>query len=691
VTPGIEGKLYGGATPISGATIAIWETDATSAGYPSSSAKGAAKSLISTTTGSDGSFKFTKGFTCDAPATGTAGPFLYLVGTGGNTGAGINSNTVLVSALGSCAYLNGTVAASSLKVKVNEATTVAAAYALGNFMYVDNTGVYIGAPVNNNAVTGACTGTGSAMTCTAAGLSHAFNNAFNLVDAIHFDGTAPGGSARTTIVANPIVGTPANTLASVPQAEIHMLANVLSSCVNSAGGSAPGGTSDGSNCGNLFALAKSTSGTSPSDTTTAAINIAQNPTVGVAAIYALVAASSAPFAPTLSTAPADFAVTIAYTGTSKGAFGYPQYVTLDANDNVYVATADAATATVGGQAAMTSNGSGLWTNANTSTFCLPGTMATDTNGYVWETVVSASSGACPYGVYGFNTTTGASAYSFTQGSTDATHAIQSAPLGVAFDRNNNLWYVRKSSSCTQCLFQLPFTAGTGGTAGTYGAPLFTQNSIVNVGQIVIDSKANLYMANLATSGTKGITYVLPNSGTASAPSYGATPAYLKYTLPASGSGSVAVDAAGIDWAGSAAFISKITPTSTSGVITSISATDIAVASTNSSATTPSKPYPGMFDGNGVLWYPSYTTAGQLWFTRTASNVSDYIYTCYAPNGAATCSTNGTTTNNTRDLQIDSSGAIWGAGVTNGYVIQILGAAAPAWPQLSYGVFASKPQ
>jgi hypothetical protein len=62
----------------------------------------------------------------------------------------------------------------------------------------------------------------------------------------------------------------------------------------------------------------------------------------------------------------------------------------------------------------------------------------------------------------------------------------------------------------------------------------------------------------------------------------------------------------------------------------------------------------------------------------------------AVTGAGT-SANGTNTNLPRVLQIDSPGTAWVAASGSGDVVQILGSAAPLWLQLSYGVFATKPQ
>jgi len=87
------------------------------------------------------------------------------------------------------------------------------------------------------------------MSCTAAGLAHAFANAANLVDAVRYDGSTPTGAAYTAPPSN-------TTYGSVPAAEINALANILQACTNSTGGTTTGA------CGTLFTEATPASNTS---------------------------------------------------------------------------------------------------------------------------------------------------------------------------------------------------------------------------------------------------------------------------------------------------------------------------------------------------------------------------------------------------------------------------------------------
>ncbi len=694
--PAMEGKVMGGETPISGANVILWQTDPSNGGYGSS---GAVK-LGTTTTGSGGTFRFTTGYTC------AAGQFVYITATGGDVSNGsnmINNNQVQLAAVGSCANLATAAAQAKVVSVVNEASTVAAAYALANFITVvpSTTGnqlVYIGAPAANNAATGSCTGSGPAMTCVAAGLAHAFANALNLTDSTHFDGTAPSGLAY--------VLTPGNTQGSVPQAEIHTLANVLQSCTNTTGGAAPGGVSDGTNCGNLFAAAAPSSTNVPSDELSAIIDIAKNPKHNVSSttcgtppttIFCLAPAAGAAFQPQLATAPTDWALAITYSGLNVGSstspFTFPSYLTLDANDNVYVLSANASSAnTTAGVQAMTSAGIGLWANPQSGQFCAVGALATDTVGTVWMVngpATAAETNGCYPGVEGFSQATGAQTYQFgpsssVQGSTaDPTHGIGTQALSLAIDNYNNVWYSRKSTNCSVCLYEFPYTAGTGGAAATYGAAAYSQGSLYNVVQMVFDSSDNLYLTNNASA----LEYVLKPTGTSGIPTYGN--AAFSLTLSANGTGLGTLDGSNDLWVGSTAKLTEFAAPVASGE----TGTPYSVASATSSTTTPSTPYQGQVDGANTLWYPSRTASGQIWFTQLASNTSDYIYTCYAPAGATTCTavtSPNPVINLPRLVQLDSTGAIWVPSQGTNYVVQILGPGAPVYPQLSYGVAGTKP-
>src|SRR5665213_2083625 len=230
----------------------------------------------------------------------------------------LNTSVLMMAALGDCVNVN-----ANTHVIVNEITTVAAAYALSGFMTTSTSGplfvANVGAPVANSAAIGGTT--------AAAGLSHAFLNAANLAD--YTAGAALTQTANITVGASTVNG-------SVPAAEINTLGDVLQSCVNGATGN--------SSCVSLFGFTPSITGTAPTNTLQAMINLARNPYPSVAAmtsasgIFGLVSPSAA-FVPSLTAQPPDWSLAIVYKGT---AFPSQYFIALDANDSVYAGASGSA-------------------------------------------------------------------------------------------------------------------------------------------------------------------------------------------------------------------------------------------------------------------------------------------------------------------------------------------------------------
>jgi hypothetical protein len=254
----LQGKVKGGEQPVVGANIQLYAVGTTGDGT-------AATPMLTTTvtTGNGGEFTITGDYTCPSITTE-----MYLVATGGNPGlpAGSPPNTALslMAALGNCGDLT-----SATHIIINEATTVGSVWPLAQFM---NSYLKVGS------------GSSDAL---------ALSNAFMLVNEfIDTDGgDSPGPQLPTGFGA--------------PIAEVYSMADILSSCVNSAGGVA----GDGSPCGNLFALATPSGGPAPTDVIDAALNIAKNPTQNVVPIYNL-SSASVPFLPVLTSAPPDWTMKI---------------------------------------------------------------------------------------------------------------------------------------------------------------------------------------------------------------------------------------------------------------------------------------------------------------------------------------------------------------------------------------------
>jgi cardiolipin synthase len=249
----------GGQQPVTGATVKLYKVAAPSSG----NGDGAASTSMLTGSGSvptdsNGNFTITGDYTCGSATE------VFLVVTGGNPGSGANTNLTLMAALGSCSSLS-----SSTTVVVNELTTVAAVAALHLFM-------------------SGPTSIGSSK-YDASALQADFTLATELVN--NASGTSPGTSIPSGY--------------SAPSTLINTLGNILAACINSTGGTA----GDTTSCGKLFTYATPPSGTAPTDTVTALLNVLNHPTLNTSALFGLIN-TSASFQPALSSAPSAYAVAL---------------------------------------------------------------------------------------------------------------------------------------------------------------------------------------------------------------------------------------------------------------------------------------------------------------------------------------------------------------------------------------------
>jgi streptogramin lyase len=277
----MQGQVRGGQQPVAGASIELYA--AGTAGDGTGALNLLAPNVV--TTDSQGEFNITGDYVCP-----TAGTQVYAVARGGNPGLDSNTSNaslVMMTALGNCGDLT-----STTQIQITEATTVAAVWALEQFM---SSGGNVGATSTN-----------------AMGLANAFGVARNLVDP--GAGTAPG-------LAMPVGAT-------TETAKLNTLADVLAVCVNSDGGS---------ECGPLFTAATTSSGV-PSNTLDAALNIVTHPGSNVAAVFSAGSALG-PFQPALAKAPNDWTMSITYGGCNPacGGLNLPGAIAIDSGGNVLVA------------------------------------------------------------------------------------------------------------------------------------------------------------------------------------------------------------------------------------------------------------------------------------------------------------------------------------------------------------------
>ena len=301
----VQSGTSASGSPIVGASVQLYAVGAT--GYGSAATPLLASPL---TTDATGSFNLSGQYTC------TPGTYLYLTASGGavSPSTTANPNLTLAAALGSCSNLGAT---SSLQI--NEETTVAAAFALAQFA----SGSTFGHTQSNQqgSATSAPADNFATSSTNIAGLANAM--AISQVLVGNITGSSPGGNSNG---------------GAVPEWwQVNLIADMLSACVRSPGGSA----GDGSTCGTLFANALN-NGTAPADTLQAALDLALHPTTPSANIVSLLSlvSLSSPFQPyPLSAASiTDFSIGIEYqplAGTTA-LLSQPSGIAIDSLGNAWV-------------------------------------------------------------------------------------------------------------------------------------------------------------------------------------------------------------------------------------------------------------------------------------------------------------------------------------------------------------------
>ena len=425
--PGIVGFLFGGApsvgSPISGATITLYQAGAS--GYGTGAVQ-----LAQVTSASDGSFSFP---TVTCQTTGLAQQ-IYLIGAGGTVAgqSSPNTATALIAGIGSCGdYAHAVV--------VNEASTIAAVWALDQFMA--SSGQNIGTSATNQ------TGLGNAANALTT----------NFVD-------LSTGLAPTSFPDG----------FTSPTATLYSLANILAGCVNSSGASS-------SACQGLFTAATPPGGIAPTTTLEAALDIVLNPANNVSTLFGLIP-SSPPFTPDLTSAPGSWVAELNY-AASDAQINSPYSLAVDSIGNVWVANAS------GNSISELTAGSGYTTGLNYApsgaNLSFPASIVIDTLGDLWVANLSGNS---------ISELTAASDYS--GGFNFApTGAIFSGPFQLALDSAGNVWVVNfsgnsvsellagcSSASCTAVNFN---NSNTGSPGAVFNGPV----------SVIPDAAGDIWIAN----------------------------------------------------------------------------------------------------------------------------------------------------------------------------------------------------
>jgi streptogramin lyase len=442
----IHGVVHGGQNPISGAHVYFYALGGTGYGQPAvsllTSGTQDSNNNYYVTTGSDGSFSITGDYTCPVA---NAYPSTYLLAIGGDSGSGNNSAISLVAPAGNCTSTNFT----SEYVIVNEITTISAIYAAQGFI-TDLT--HVSAP--NTAL--AQTALGSIDTG-------------NLYDS--------NSTARTTTQGGN---------GTVPQTEINTLANILAACVNSNG--AVTGPTNPSPCYTLFNNAPSAgvNPTIPTDTGTAALNIARDPGgqngVNIANLFSLQTAGAA-FQPDLPAVPNDFTIAITYTATP--ALNSPAGLAIDGSGDIWVANNAGNSLTEFG-----SDGSYIQT-VTTGGLKGPSQIAIDGSGNLWVSNFAS----------GINTISEFSSSGVANSSSPFSGGGLTTPEGLAVDAQGHLWVANSGANILS-----EFNVSNGSPVSSTG---ITTASLDSPDFVAVDDNGDVWITN---SGNSSVSLWQPGFG-----------------------------------------------------------------------------------------------------------------------------------------------------------------------------------
>ena len=545
----LKGVVHGGQNPVTSATIQLWTVG--------SGSYGAAASPLGASVQTNSSGAFTLGtYTCPSASTQT-----YITSYGGNPGlgTGTNANIMLAAALGNCGSLS-----SSTFITINEVTTAATAYALGQYFTPAVGGLSSADSFGARSTTQSQTGIANAMATVPNLVTIATGTA---VTSATLPSTLTGSITAWSIATNVATFTAANTLAAGDQVtlsgfgtstffnglavtvlstglsstqfeasvthangsatesgafgtgsvtatpestKLNTIADILAACVNSAGGS----SGDGTNCGKLFRDVTPTSGATPTDTLQAAVYMSLNPTsnnatgstANLTELYGLVGAGGTPFNSTVSAQPTDWTIGIQY--TSSTVLSFPQNLAIDAGGDVWIINANSKTDNL---AELSPTGSPMIIAAATTTQQYR-SDAIDTNGNVWFTTSTAPSSTFEYKTSG--TFTSSTSYS--------------SGYAVAIDGSNDVFVGRNSSTACSTTATGEFTADSLTSLTSFGCPANTADTFA---YMAVDASNNLWITNAAGSGGSGyitevtgvpsaVTYTAITGGSGGAPAFG---------------------------------------------------------------------------------------------------------------------------------------------------------------------------
>jgi DNA-binding beta-propeller fold protein YncE len=426
---------------------------------------------------------------------------------------------------------------------------------------------------------------------------------------------------------------------------------VLAACINSTGATS-------SQCNTLFTTATRTGaagGTAPTDTATAAINIAHFPsTTGGSTLFNLIAGIGTPFQPSYSSATSvpDWTMPIVYTGGGLNTAQNSSSIALDSLGNVWIADFATSALTKFSPLGAPLSGSSGFTGGGLSS---PNSLAIDAS----DNVLAAN-------YQGSNvsklTNAGAPASIFSGAS------IQS-PGNIAIDASGNIWVGDYTGSGGVSEID------KNGNALSTGGPFGTSPALGTANAIALDATGNLYVANGGGAG-----YVSKFGPTGS---YIATSSNQTVVGGLAYPNGIAIDASGNLWTANgwidvSKLNSSLVPLFTNG----IAGGGIGTISHNAS-------------GGNVLGTTgvSIDGAGHAWFSLLNDLVAEL-----AADGTALTNASGITvgpggpypTLLPNGIAVDSAGNVWIISLGTNTLTELLGAAVPVATPLTPGKLGTRP-
>lgn len=422
VPAAFSGKVLAGTSPVVGASVQFYAAGQAGNGSPST-----ALLTAPVTTDSTGAFTIPDTYTCSSTAV------VYLVATGGQVGSNAaNSSIELMTSPGVC----GKIAKGSTYV-MNEVTTVASVYAFAQFLGV---GAQLGASSTNTS-----------------GITLAAGTLANLVNVA--TGSAPGPAFPST--------------GTAPTARLNSLANALHACLVSTG-------SGSSACSSL--LSAVSTGTPPTNTLDAMLDLARGPATNVSTVYNLTTASTA-FTPVLSAAPADWTLFVTYSG---GGMNDPSALSIDSKGNVW--------------AANYFSTASLFTNTGTPVFATG--LTNSTLGNIYGGAVDANDVMWVANEPGANNGGANSVSLLTSAGTPASGSPYTAgglnfPISVSIDQTGVSWIVDYGNSHLTLLSNSG--SALSGTSGYSGVDSSGNGNFIFPVGVAVDTNRNGWVANQSSN------------------------------------------------------------------------------------------------------------------------------------------------------------------------------------------------